>query len=138
MTGDPNLAPGMRLCPTCKATHPKTDDMVAVFWVEDEAAVHQLHTSDCGDYLEQHLWTQIDAERVRQEEERAERLFPDAMARFQAALQVLPAEQADSPFVKALAELVTLKDERFRGNGGFVTLPEWADILDRHFPSADR
>ncbi|MGP3960527.1 hypothetical protein ACTWPT_31400 [Nonomuraea sp. 3N208] len=60
------------------------------------------------------------------------------MARFQTALQALPAEQAASPFVRAQVELVTLKDDKFRGRGGFVTLLEWADVLDRHFPAAGR
>ncbi|MGW5685178.1 hypothetical protein [Nonomuraea sp. NPDC003754] len=77
---------------------------------------------------------EIGAETVRQEVERAGQLFPDAVARFHNALRALPAEQADSPFVKALVEPVTLKDDTFRGRGGFVILPEWADILDRHFP----
>ncbi|MEV4285693.1 hypothetical protein AB0K40_09315 [Nonomuraea bangladeshensis] len=117
---------------------PKTADMVLIMSAgKDGGVVHQLHASDCGAYLEWHLWMEIGAEQVRQEEEHAERLFPDAVTRFQTALQTLPAEHADSPFVKALAELVTLKAQRFHGSGGFVILPEWADILDRHFPPAD-
>lgn len=72
-------------------------------------AVHQLHAYDCGDYLEHQPWMEIGAEQVRQEEERAQQLFPDAVARFHVALQALPAERGDSPFVKALVELVTLR-----------------------------
>ncbi|WP_433444840.1 hypothetical protein [Nonomuraea sp. CA-141351] len=65
----------------------------------------------------------------------ARELFPDAHARFQAAVQALPAEQA-GPFAAALAELVALQARRFNSHGGFVPLPEWADVLDRHFPAA--
>lgn len=54
-----------------------------------------------------------------------EQLFPHAVTRFRTALQVLPADQADSPFVQALVALVTLKDDRFRGHSGFIILPEW-------------
>ncbi|GAA1613885.1 hypothetical protein GCM10009733_007510 [Nonomuraea maheshkhaliensis] len=135
MTEQPHPEPELRLCPTCQAMPPKTADMVLIMSAgKDGEVVHQLHASDCGDYLEWHVWMEIGAEQVRQEQEHAERLFPDAVVRFQAALQALSAEQADSPFVKALAELVTLKDTKFRGLGGFVILPEWADILNRHFP----
>ncbi|MFI7135898.1 hypothetical protein ACIBQ1_60350 [Nonomuraea sp. NPDC050153] len=77
-------------------------------------------------------------ELTRQEEERAQQLFPDAHARFQAALQALPAEQAASPFAASLAELVALQADQFHGHGGFVVLREWAEILDRHFPATDR
>ncbi|MEU8319729.1 hypothetical protein AB0C33_15305 [Nonomuraea sp. NPDC048881] len=38
--------------------------------------------------------------------------------------------------MKALVELVMLKDEKFRGRGGFIILPEWGDILDRQVPTA--
>ncbi|MFD8564965.1 hypothetical protein ACWDOR_44345 [Streptosporangium canum] len=58
--------------------------------------------------------------------------FPAGYARLQAALQALPAEQRDNPFVAALTELATLQATQ----RGFVVLPEWAEILDRHFPPA--
>ncbi|MFI6743681.1 hypothetical protein ACIBI9_63365 [Nonomuraea sp. NPDC050451] len=70
-----------------------------------------------------------------QEEERARQVFPRVLARFEAALQALPAEQAGHPVTLALAELVAIRAERLRRGGGFVTLPELADILDRHFPA---
>ncbi|MEV4395321.1 hypothetical protein [Nonomuraea sp. NPDC049607] len=97
---------------------------------------NQLHAHDCGEHLEWQLRTEISAEQVRQEEERAEQLFPHAVARFQTALQALPADQADSPFVQALVELVTPNDDKFCGRSGFIILPEWVDILDLHFPAA--
>ncbi|MEV4184050.1 hypothetical protein AB0J28_21750 [Streptosporangium canum] len=50
----------------------------------------------------------------------------------QAVLQALPAEQRDTPFVAALTEPATLQ----AAQRGFVILPEWAEILDRHFPPA--
>ncbi|MEU8247203.1 hypothetical protein [Nonomuraea sp. NPDC048916] len=62
-----------RLCPTCQATGPMTDDHVATRWTEDGMLVQQIHAAG-----------------------------------------------------------------RFHGHGGFVVLPEWADILDRYFPAADR
>ncbi|MGV9779063.1 hypothetical protein [Streptosporangium sp. NPDC003464] len=40
--------------------------------------------------------------------------------------------QRDNPFVAAFAELATLQATQ----RGFVILPEWAEILDRHFPPA--
>jgi hypothetical protein len=138
MTEEPYPEATMRLCPTCQAMPPKTGDMSLLMWIEDGVVVHQLHAYDCGDHLEWQLQMEIGADQVRQEQERAEQLFPDAVARFRAALQALPADQADSPFAQALVELVTLKDDKFHGSGGFVILPEWADILDRHFPAADR
>lgn len=127
-----------RLCPTCQATGPVTEDKVVTLWSENGVTVEQTHAADCPDYLAQHERLMEGVERVRQEEERALHLFPDAHARFQAALQALPAEQAASPFATALAELVDIQAGRFHGRGGFVVLPEWADVLDRHFPAADR
>ncbi|WP_433225838.1 hypothetical protein [Microtetraspora malaysiensis] len=47
-------------------------------------------------------------------------------------------ELTTAPFAAALAELVATQAGRFRGHGGFVTLPAWADILDRHFPATDQ
>ncbi|MFI6744173.1 hypothetical protein ACIBI9_65910 [Nonomuraea sp. NPDC050451] len=126
-----------RLCPTCRATAPGTGDMVTVVWAEDGVAVTQVHAADCADFLAQERRIREGAELTRQEEERAQQLFPDAHARFQAALQALPAEQAASPFAAALAELVAIQADLFHDGGGFVVLPHWADILDRHFPAAD-
>ncbi|WP_147269023.1 hypothetical protein [Sphaerisporangium album] len=130
--------PQTRLCPACKAAVPLTEDMVVAMWLEDGATVEQIHAGDCPDYLDHQARLMESVERTRQKEERARQLFPDAHARFQAALQSLPAEQAAGPFAAALAELVSIQAGRFFGNGGFVILPEWADILDRHFPATGR
>ncbi|WP_188193746.1 hypothetical protein [Nonomuraea sp. SYSU D8015] len=123
-----------RLCPTCRATGPVTDDTVGTLWIENGVTIEQFHAADCADYLAQHARLMEGAERARLAEERARELFPGAHARFQAAVQALPAEQA-SPFAAALAELVALQARRFHGHGGFVPLPEWAEVLDRHFPA---
>ncbi|RSM99587.1 hypothetical protein DMB42_42615 [Nonomuraea sp. WAC 01424] len=40
-------------------------------------------------------------------------------------------ELTTAPF----AELVAVQAGRFHDHDRFVTLPEWADILDRHFPA---
>jgi hypothetical protein len=50
------------------------------------------------------------AKQVRQEEERAQQLFPDVHACFQAAI-TLPAEQAADPFAAALDELVAIQTD---------------------------
>ncbi|MER7369044.1 hypothetical protein [Nonomuraea wenchangensis] len=46
--------------------------------------------------------------------------------------------EAGSLLAAALAALVAIQDGRFHGHGGFVILPEWADILYRHFPARRR
>lgn len=127
-----------RLCPTCQAAGPVTEGKIATLWSENDTMVTLVHAADCPDHLAEHAHMMESAERVRQEEERAQELFPDVHARFQAALQALPADQAAAPFATALAELVALQAGRFYGHGGFVILPEWADVLDRHFPRAER
>lgn len=48
------------------------------------------------------------------------------------------AARPGSLFAAALAELVAIQAGRFHGHGGFVILPEWADILYRHFPARRR
>jgi hypothetical protein len=124
--------------PGHRPTGPATSDKAVTLWIENDVVVEQIHAADCADYLAQQALLRQGAEQVRQEDERARQLFPDAHARFQAALQALPAEQAADPFAAALAELVALQAEQFHGNGGFVVLKKWADVLDRHSPAGDR
>ncbi|MEU4575992.1 hypothetical protein [Nonomuraea sp. NPDC023979] len=123
-----------RVCPTCRATGLVTDDTVGTLWTENGVTIEQFHAADCADYLAQHARLMEGAERARLAEERARELFPEAHARFRTALQALPTDEA-GPFAAALAELVALQARRFYGHGGFVILPEWADVLDRHFPA---
>ncbi|RCG31935.1 hypothetical protein DQ384_05165 [Sphaerisporangium album] len=57
--------------------------------------------------------------------------FPAACDRLKAAMGALPLHEQSNPFVAALVELVTLQ----QGRTGFVTLPEFTEVLDRHFPT---
>ncbi|WP_433432210.1 hypothetical protein [Nonomuraea sp. CA-141351] len=43
-----------RLCPTCRATGPVTDDTVCTLWTENGATIEQFRAADCADYLAQH------------------------------------------------------------------------------------
>ncbi|GAA3845225.1 hypothetical protein GCM10022226_80500 [Sphaerisporangium flaviroseum] len=49
-------------------------------------------------------------------------------------MEALPAGQRATPFV---AELAELQATRRAAGGGFVVLPEWAQILERHFPAQE-
>ncbi|MEU0484158.1 hypothetical protein ABZ260_33875 [Streptosporangium sp. NPDC006013] len=91
------------------------------------------HAPDCATHLEWQQRMQAGAEKARQEEEWAAVAFPAGYARLQKALGELPAEQRGTPFVAALAELAELQATRRASGGGFVILPEWAEIFDRHF-----
>ncbi|MEV7011919.1 hypothetical protein [Streptosporangium sp. NPDC051022] len=95
------------------------------------------HTPDCADHLQWMQQVQESAEEVRREEEWAREAFPAAYARLQQALNALPVDQRATPFVAALAELAELQATRRAAGGGFVVLPEWAQILERHFPAQE-
>ncbi|MEU0568443.1 hypothetical protein ABZ297_24095 [Nonomuraea sp. NPDC005983] len=43
-----------RLCPTCRATGPVTDDTVGTLWTENGVTIEQFHAAHCADYLAQH------------------------------------------------------------------------------------
>ncbi|MEU7457552.1 hypothetical protein [Streptosporangium roseum] len=121
-------------CPTCQAGPERTNTLVLSS--DEISMIETWHTPDCVDHLEWEEQMQAGAEEVRREQEWADVAFPAACARLQEALRGLSVEQRATPFVAALAEVVELQAVKQAGHGGFVVLPEWARILDRHFPPA--
>ncbi|MFI6513656.1 hypothetical protein ACIBCT_39135 [Streptosporangium sp. NPDC050855] len=132
MADQPYPAKQTQQCPTCQAG-PGPDNSL-VLMGGSKAITEIWHAPDCAEHLEWQRQIEISAKQVRREDEWAATAFPAGYARLQEALRALPAEQRESPFVAALAELVGLQAIRQASGGGFVVLPEWAKILDRHFP----
>ncbi|GAA2836958.1 hypothetical protein GCM10010441_71690 [Kitasatospora paracochleata] len=61
----------------------------------------------------------------------AKEAFPAAHSRLREAAAALTAGTAADPFAAALLELVQAQAD---DTGRFVTVPTWAEILQRHFP----
>ncbi|MEV7010735.1 hypothetical protein [Streptosporangium sp. NPDC051022] len=49
----------------------------------------------------------------------------------------MPAGQCVTPFVAALAEPAEFQAARQAVGGGFVTMPKWVRVLERHFPAQE-
>ncbi|MET9069460.1 hypothetical protein [Streptosporangium sandarakinum] len=119
-------------CPTCQAGPDRANALVLS--TGEVGLIRTWHTPDCADHLEWERRMEAGAEEVRRKDEWAAVAFPAACARLREALGALSVEERAAPFVAALAEVVELQAVRQADRGGFVTLPEWAQILDRHFP----
>jgi hypothetical protein len=119
-------------CPACQAEPGSTGTMV--MWVDGDTVVEQWHTEDCPDHGARMAHVEEAAAEQARQQEWVDAAFPAAYARLQQALNALPASERAHPFTAALAELAALQAERQAGHGGLVTLPEWTQILERHFP----
>ncbi|MFI6509643.1 hypothetical protein ACIBCT_18710 [Streptosporangium sp. NPDC050855] len=132
MADQPHPAKHTQQCSTCQAD-PGPDNSLML--IGAPRTITQIwHAPDCAEHLQWQRQIEASAKQVRREDQWAVAAFPAGYTRLQEAVRALPAEQRESPFVAALAELVGLQAIRQASGGGFVILPEWAKILDRHFP----
>ncbi|SCG08702.1 MULTISPECIES: hypothetical protein [unclassified Streptomyces] len=88
------------------------------------------HTPDCPALAIMHINAEEGSRRIQEEEDWARGVFPAAHERLKQAAAAMPAGTAARPFIDALAELVQAQADAT----GFVVLPRWAEILERHFP----
>ncbi|OII61330.1 hypothetical protein BJP40_06040 [Streptomyces sp. CC53] len=116
-------------CPDCQAL--PGPDRSRVSYVKDGGGISETwHLHDCPGLAIMRIEWEEGSKRVREEEEWAQGVFPAAHERLRRAAAALPPGTAAQPFVDALAELVQAQAD----TTGFVTLPQWARILERHFP----
>ncbi|WP_369384119.1 hypothetical protein [Streptomyces sp. cg36] len=88
------------------------------------------HTPDCPALAIMKITMEEGGRRIREQEAWARGVFPSAHARLKEAAAGLPPGSAAQPFVDALTELVQAQADAT----GFLILPHWVEILERHFP----
>jgi Na+-translocating ferredoxin:NAD+ oxidoreductase RnfD subunit len=88
------------------------------------------HSPDCPTLTIMQISFEESSKRVKEQDAWAAGVFPAAYERLKQAAAALPAGTSAQPFIDALTELVQAQAD----TTGFVTLPRWAEILDRHFP----
>ncbi|MFJ9343049.1 hypothetical protein ACIRP0_27705 [Streptomyces sp. NPDC101733] len=89
------------------------------------------HAPDCTVFGQFMSSLKEDGKRVREQGAWAKGVFPAAHERLKKAAVDVSEDSAAQPFVAALAELVQAQADAT----GFVSLPRWAEILERHFPA---
>ena len=89
------------------------------------------HLPDCTQHTIERILMEDSARQLRRREVWARGAFPAVQARMEDTAAMLPDGQTANAFVAALRELVQAQAEDL---GGFVTLPRWSEILERHFP----
>ncbi|MFD0229506.1 hypothetical protein ACWGPD_30415 [Streptomyces hirsutus] len=69
--------------------------------------------------------------RIKEQDAWAKVVFPAAHERLKQAAAAMPPGTPAQPFIDALTELVQAQAD----TTGFVVLHQWAEILERHFPT---
>ncbi|MEU8927584.1 hypothetical protein AB0D10_42890 [Kitasatospora sp. NPDC048545] len=120
-------------CEDCQAG-PDSGDIRTISIGRDGAVKEIWHTDQCPTYTIERILMEASAAKVKEQDARAKEAFPAAHSRLREAAATLPASAAAGPFIAALLELVQAQAE---DTTRFVTLPTWAEILERHFPPKD-
>jgi hypothetical protein len=88
------------------------------------------HSPDCPALTIMQISFEESSKRVKEQDAWAKDVFPAAHERLKQAATAMPSDTPGQPFIDALTELVQAQAD----TTGFVTLPRWAEILERHFP----
>ncbi|WP_329485009.1 hypothetical protein OG618_00155 [Kitasatospora sp. NBC_01246] len=125
--------PNIRRHLDCEDCHAGPDrENIRITAVERDLSLTEIwHSPQCPTYTIERILLEASAERVKEQEAWAKEAFPAAQGRLREAAAALPAGTPADPFAAALLELVQAQAD---DTGRFVTLPTWAEILDRHFP----
>lgn len=116
-------------CTDCFAL-PGPDNTRIISATSGGGARETWHTPECPQLTVMRINLEEGNRRVREEEAWAKGVFPAAHERLLQAAAAMPANTPARPFVDALTELVQAQAD----STGFVVLPRWAQILERHFP----
>ncbi|MET8831622.1 hypothetical protein ABZX40_37890 [Streptomyces sp. NPDC004610] len=116
-------------CPDCEAG-PGRDNACISAVMTDGRVTEIWHTTECPAYILQRINWEESARQVKEQDAWAQGVFPAAHERLKQAAAAAPPGSPARPFVDALSELVQAQAD----TTGFVDLPEWATILERHFP----
>lgn len=117
------------LCPTCLTFD--TSDYQVITLDADMTVVTTYHLPDCAALNELSERMREGAAQTKAEEDKARAAFPGAYERLS---RELGARDPDDPIVATLFELARRQFELFSSSGGFLIIPDWVEILDRHFP----
>ncbi|MFF3113609.1 hypothetical protein ACFVSN_31000 [Kitasatospora sp. NPDC057904] len=127
----PNIR--LLLCEDCQA-EPDSGEIRTIAIGRDRTVTETWHTDRCPTYTIERILMEAGAERAKEQDARAKESLSAAYRRLQDAAARVPAGDAAAPFVAALLEILQAQTD---DSGLFVTLPTWAEILERHFPPTD-
>ncbi|GLF98176.1 hypothetical protein [Streptomyces yaizuensis] len=106
-------------------------DKSRIAWVGEDRVWHEVwHTAECPELAILRIESEDGARRVAESEAWARGVFPAAHQRLREAAAALPPGTPAQRFADALTELAQAQAD----TTGFVVLPRWAEILERHFP----